>query len=188
MIRSVFLFLVIFFLSLNYSAAQQKNYSVAQQKGALVETQDAASFGVQNAKLSNVIAKNDGKFEEKFQLSFFLPASFDDSLNRAKVMLTAYKADGGILGRHIWCSAALGKTEKISADTQQVTLDVNPKLEGASKYSLTMIDGGDSPNLLPGDGGTGCEQCVSMATNTCGRGNVASVTCGADGGCSFTCK
>jgi hypothetical protein len=186
MVKNVFLFLAIFLLSLNYSVAQQKTYSVTQQKEAVVDIQDAASFSVQSAKLNNVIAKNDGKFEEKFQLSFFLPNSFETSLNRAKVMLTAYKADGSVLGKHIWCSAALGKVEKISADALQVTLDANPKLEGANKYSLALIQGGDL--LAPPDGGTTCQQCVALANDTCGRGGVGSVTCGADGGCSFTCR
>jgi hypothetical protein len=186
MVKNVFLFLGIFLMSLNYSAAQQKNYSVTQDKETVVDVQNAASFGVQYAKLSNVISKINGKFEEKFQLSFYLPSSFDISQNRAKAMLTAYKADGSIFGRHIWCSAALGKAEKLSADGQLVTLDVNPKLEGARKYSLTFIQAGDS--LLPPDDGTTCPQCAGLANERCGRGNVSSVTCGADGGCSFTCK
>ena len=185
MTKNIFLFLAIFLMSLNFSFAQQKNYPVVQQKEVVVEVQDTASFNVRFAKLDNVISKNNGKFEEKFQLSFQLPGSAETSLSRAKVMLTAYKADGSIFGKHIWGSAALSKVEKVSADDLKVTLTVDPKLEGASKYSLAMIDNIEPE--LPADGTT-CPECVGLANDTCGSLKVASVNCGANGTCSFTCK
>lgn len=170
-----FLGLALIFLSLNFV--------VAQEQVSIVETTDANLFKVHTARLNNVITKNNGKFEEKFQFSFQLPNSFETSLTRAKVMLTAYKADGSFFGSHIWCSAALDNVEKISADDLRVTLDANPKLKGASKYGLTMIQGGDLPAPE-----TTCPECVGLANDACGRGKIGSVTCGADGSCSFTCK
>lgn len=178
MVKKITLFLAIFLLSLNYSNAQQKE--------TVVDAQDAVAFGVKSAKLTSFITKTDNKYEEKFQLSFSLPDNFESSLNRAKLMLTAYKSDGSIFGRQIWCSGNLGKAEKNSVGFLQFTLDVNAKFVNADKYSLTMVEKGNSLSL--NDNGTTCQQCVSLANDTCGRGNVGSVTCGAEGECSFTCK
>ena len=182
MVKKGFLLLAILLLPTNLLAAQQKEAVV---KEVFVEEQDAVSFGVQAAKLTDFIIKTNGKFEEKLQLSLQLPSSFGTSLPRSKVMLTAYNGNGNVLGKQIWCSATSGKVERISADTLQVTFDVNPKLAGASKYSLTMTQG--EAGASPFEGIT-CQECVNLAKDTCGRGGVQSVTCGADGGCSFTCK
>lgn len=36
--------------------------------------------------------------------------------------------------------------------------------------------------------GISCGDCSELALETCGKGCVAGVSCGADGACSFTCK
>jgi hypothetical protein len=162
------------------------NFLVAQEKKAIVkevvvETQDAASFGVQAAKLTNFIIKNNNEFQEKLQLSFELPKSFETSLARAGIILTAYKEDGRVSGKHIWPSVKSGKIEEISGDILRITFDVNSEFEGAHKYSLTLIRDGAFTR-------TSCQDCVELAKDTCGRGSVKSVNCGADGSCSFSCK
>lgn len=162
------------------------NFLMAQQKKAIVKevavgTQDATSFGVQAAKLTNFIIKNNNEFQEKLQLSFELPKSFESSLARARIILTAYKEDGRVLGKHIWPSVKSGKIEEISGDILRVTFDVNSEFEGAHKYSLTLIQ-----DDVPIE--TSCRECIDFAKDTCERGNVKSVNCGADGSCSFSCK
>lgn len=187
MLKNAFFLLAFFLLSVNFSIAQQKTYINSEQTNIIVETQNVASLGLRYAKLNNLITKNEGKFEEKLQLSFIAPGNFEASVNNAKVMLTAYKADGSIAGRHIWCSAALTKSDKISENELLITLIVNPKLEGASKYSLSLFQP-ENQITSNNNGGTTCQQCVDFANDTCGRGKVASVNCDAEGGCSFTCK
>lgn len=183
--RTICSILVFIFLSMSSSIAQQKNYSVTQQKETVVQIQDLAALDVSRAKLSNVIARNDGKYEERFELSFQVPNTVETTLDRAQIMLTAYKSDGSIYGRQIWRSSAMGKIDKFREGTR-VTLRTDPKLDGANSYKLGLT----TPNARTSVGGeaTSCEQCVGYANNTCGSSGVGSVTCGGDGGCYFTCK
>jgi hypothetical protein len=156
---------------------------VAQEQKVSVKTDDAAAFKVQNAQLNNVITKNNGKLEENFLLSFLIPNSLESVLPQTRVMLTAYNEKGGIFGQHIWTSASSGMINKLSADNLQIIYGVNPKLQGASSYSLSM---GSADRLNLGD--IDCPACAALANDTCGRTKVGSVSCGADGSCSFTCR
>ncbi len=178
MIKKWLFGLAFILLLTNLLMARQKKAIV---KEVVVETQDAAYFGVQAAKLTDLIIKNNNEFQEKLRLSFELPKSLESSLARARIILTAYKKDGRVLGKHIWPSVKSGKIEEIPGNILRVTFDVNSEFEGADKYSLTLIKD-DVPIEIS------CRECVEFVKGTCGRGNVKSVNCGADGSCSFSCK
>lgn len=173
MTRKIFLVLTFCLLSLNYVFAQEQK--------TVVRTNEAAAFNIQNARLNNFAVKNKKNFEEKFLLSFQIPNFLESVLPQTKVVLTAYNEKGGIFGQHIWALADSGAISKLSADNLQVIFDVNPKLRGASDYSLSMFSGDQADP-------TTCPACVGLANDACGRGSVGSVTCGADGSCAFTCK
>ncbi len=172
-------------LSMSSSIAQQKYYSVTQQKETVVQVQDLAALDVSRAKLSNVIARNDGKYEERFELSFQVPNTVETTLDQTQIMLTAYKSDGSVYGKQIWRSSLMGTVDKLKEGTR-VTLHTDPKLDGANSYKLGLTTS-NARNKVAGEA-TSCEQCVNYASNTCGSSGVGSVTCGGDGGCSFTCR
>lgn len=176
MTKKMFLVLAILLLSINYS--------VAQELQSIVSTLNAAQFNAQNGRLENTASKKRGKFEEIFQFSFQMPDVFESILAKTAVVLTAYKENGAIYGKHIWTSAAKGEVSKCADGKLQIAFNVNPKLRGANSYSLSMF-GDDGPPL---DSPPTFEQCVNSANDVCGRGRVASLSYGADGSCSYTCK
>ena len=190
MAKNVFFLLAIFLLSLNFAFAQDKTdtFSLVRQKPLVVDTKDATLLNVQNVGLTSVVTKTKDKFEQTFQLSFLVPASYENLVGTTGVVITAYKADGKVQGRHIWCKATNGSLEKLSDGSLKLLFKVDSKLEGAENYSLSLYQSDVIRNNAPGPGGTGCQSCANLANDVCGRGSVASVTCTEGGGCSFTCK
>lgn len=177
----IMLFAVILF-SINYGHAQDRKISV--------ET-DNSSFNVQNAYLNKVMIKDGRKMKEVFQLFFSIPNQLELSLPQTATTLTAYKKDGSVFGMSSWCSMDNISTNKISAESLQIMLNVDSKLQGASRYVLS-VNQKESSSVERSAGS--CDECANLAVRICGAGSVGSVTCPTNPKdtpatpCSFTCQ
>ncbi|MFN2456116.1 MAG: hypothetical protein ABR577_18080 [Pyrinomonadaceae bacterium] len=182
MLKRWLLVLALGLLSLSYLVAQE--VVVPHERKVAVETGSSAAFHVQNARLNNVVTRNKGKLEERFLLSFQVPGTLESALPHTGIKLTAYNEKGGIFGQHTWALAKRGTISKPAADKLQIVSDVNPALKGANSYSLSLFSVNQAEEVANID----CVTCAGIANDTCGRGKVGGVSCGADGSCSFTCK
>ncbi len=182
MTKKLFLGLALVLFLINFAAAQEQTFiSKKQNTNVLsVNTQDAVAFNIENARLNNIVTKKKGIFAENFQLSFELPNVMKSILPQTGVVLTAYNKDGSVFGKHIWYSATKGMISEFSKDKLQIVLNANPKLAGASSYTLSMAPDEDEPVTLA--------QCVSAAKDACGAGKIGSVGTTAGGDCNFTCS
>ncbi len=173
--------LVTFFLSLNYGLAQSQKINV--------DTKNAALFNINSAFLSKAPVNKDSK--QSFILSLSLPFQFKTLLPQTSLTLTAYKEDGSVFGMSNWCSLSGIALNKLSDNLLQINLDVNPNLQGANTYGISMSQ--KSSSAVESVDGS-CDECADLAISVCGAGQVGSLTCPTNpkGGpvtpCSFTCK
>ena len=181
--KSIFVFLVIMFTSLNYNFAQSQKI--------IVDTKGAASLNVNSAFLTKLPANKELKTKEAFQLNFSVPNQFETLLPQTSVTLTGYKKDGSVFGMSTWCSMSNVQVNKIIDNILQIKLDVDSKLQGANTFSLSMAQ--RKPSTVENIAES-CDECANLAIRICGTGQVASVTCptnpkiGPAMPCSFTCQ
>ena len=178
MLKILFHVSIIVLLSFSYTFAQSQSSIVAQQQKAIVDSTNAVAFGIQSAQLNKVVLREGDKWETKLQLSFLKSDALDKLPAKTWLVLTAFNETGAIIGMHYWCPSSIRESLKKSSDNSNVVFDVNSKLEGAYRYAIALNEPGP----------TDCPACVSLAEGACGKGNIQSVNCSADGGCSFTCK
>jgi hypothetical protein len=139
MLKSLLLFLALVLIPLGSAIGQQNNYSVAQPLEKAVDALGSSAYEIRDAKLLKVISKVDGRFEEKLLLSFLVPDSAELVQGPSLVELTGYKADGGAFGKHIWATGWAAKGSAAEGGLRLVKLAVDPKFEGASRFSITIL-------------------------------------------------
>jgi|GEM_PF-3464864 len=154
-------------------AAREKKYDV---------NLTASAINFAPAQLDTVIFREGKKLREEFRLSFANFSGIKEIWQNSRLILIGYNKDGTPFGGQSWlCGNGPGK-ETLSQNPNRVTLVVSDYLNGANNYRLDLVGVAD---LFLAET---CAECVALANDTCGRAKVASVTCGGDGSCAFTCR
>lgn len=162
---------------------------VAREVKASVEIGSDKIYALSSARIEKVVMRQSDGLKERLQLTVHVP-EHNTFVNGQMLVLTSYRKTGKVLGKFI---LPLSEEDFFSAKKTEgsLTFELDPVFEEGTRFILDIID---KDSLFSKSGqaelSTTCEECVGLANDTCGRGRVASVKCGAtrEGSCEFTCK
>lgn len=146
---------------------------------------------IENPNIENVIYRASDKLSEKLILSFMLTSADSSKLDNKMLELTAYRENGMVAGKSLWPLMKNDPAIVTSGKEMRLEFELEPGFADAARFTVKIGQNDDAGRNIGQclGGGVTCAQCVSMAVDTCGVGNVKSVNCGAtrDGSCSFEC-